>query len=126
MRTGFQLTTRLRAAAIHLLGSVLVAGIAAFLVFGLWFPGPFLTIAGGAKLFLLVMTVDVISGPALTFVIASAGKPRSEFARDLAVIAVLQLGALGYGLYTMAAARPVAVAILGASVGCLAGQHRPA
>lgn len=102
--------TRLRAAAIHLVISALVAGLASILVFKLWYPSPFAAIAGGTHLFLLLVCVDVVMGPALTAVVASANKPRPELVRDLAVIVALQLAAFSYGLYTMALARPVAVA----------------
>lgn len=104
------LKPRLRAAGIHLACSALVAGLASLLVFKLWYPSPFAAIAGGTHLFLLLMSVDVVMGPALTAVAASANKPKPELVRDLAVIVVLQLAAFSYGLYTMALARPVAVA----------------
>jgi hypothetical protein len=102
--------TRLKAAGIHLLASALIAALAAALVFLVWYPSPYSTLAGGTSLFLLIVSVDVIIGPALTAVAASPGKGRAELTRDLAVIVVLQLAAFGYGLYTMALARPVALA----------------
>lgn len=101
---------RLRAASLHLLASALIAALAAALVFLVWYPSPFSTLAGGTSLFLLIVSVDVVMGPALTAVAASPGKGRAELTRDLAVIVVLQLAAFGYGLYTMALARPVALA----------------
>ena len=101
--------TRLKAACIHLLASGLVAAVAAALVFLVWYPAPFATLAGGASLFLLIVSVDVVLGPALTAVVASPGKGRAELMRDLAVIVMLQLAAFGYGLYTIAMARPIAL-----------------
>ncbi len=101
---------RTRAAGLHLLGSLLLAGLAWWLVFRLWYPPPFAELAGGAALFLILVAVDVVIGPALTAVVASPKKPRAELLRDLAVILVLQFAAMGYGLYTMAVARPVAIA----------------
>lgn len=102
--------TRLRAAGIHLLASALVAALSAALVFLVWYPRPYDTLAGGAGLFLLIVSVDVVLGPALTAVAASPGKALAELTRDLAVIVVIQLAAFGYGLYTMALARPVLLA----------------
>lgn len=102
--------TRLKAAGIHLLASGLVAALAAALVFLVWYPPPYATLAGGIGLFLLIVGVDVILGPALTAVVASPGKSLSELTRDLAVIVIVQLAAFGYGLYTMALARPVLLA----------------
>ena len=99
--------SRFRAAAVHLLASALVAGLVAVLIFRLWYPAPFDTIAGGASLFVLLVSVDVVLGPALTLVAASPSKPSREFRRDLAVIIALQIAAFGYGVSTIAVARPV-------------------
>lgn len=98
---------RFKAVAWHLLASLLLALAASALVFGLWYPSPYASVAGGTALFLILISVDVVMGPALTAVIASPTKPLPELRRDLALIVVLQLGALGYGLHTMAQARPV-------------------
>lgn len=101
---------RLRFAGIHLACSALAAALVSWVVFGLWYPSPLAAIAGGTTIFLIMVGVDVVLGPLLTAVVASPGKPRAELARDLVVIVVLQAAAFGYGLYTMALARPVAVA----------------
>lgn len=101
---------RLLAALIHLGLSALVAALASVLVFFVWYPSPFAAIVGGTHLFLLLISVDVVMGPALTAVVASAGKPRRELRRDLCVIVALQVVAFGYGLHSMALARPVALA----------------
>jgi hypothetical protein len=101
---------RLRAAGIHFLASVGVAAIAAVMVFRIWYPHPFSAVAGGLSLFMLLVSVDVILGPALTAVAASPAKPVAELRRDLAVIVVVQLAAFIYGVYTIAMARPVHLA----------------
>ncbi len=95
------------AAGIHLLLSLLIAGLAALLVFGLWYPYPYREIAGGRELFMLVVTVDVILGPAITLAIFDRRKGMPVLRRDLAVVAALQLAALVYGLWTVSVARPV-------------------
>src|SRR6186713_1890973 len=98
---------RLLAAGIHLGLSVLVAGLAAGLVFGVWYPYPYREISGGRELFLIVVAVDVILGPLLTLTVFDIKKPIKGLRRDLAVIAALQFAALGYGMWTVAVARPV-------------------
>ena len=98
---------RPRAVAIHIVASLLIAAVVGALVFGVWYPQPFDAIAGGTGLFLLLAGVDVVLGPALTAVVANPAKPLPELRRDLAVIVLFQLAGLGYGLYTMALARPV-------------------
>ena len=105
----FNLASRLKAAGIHLGISALIAGMAAALVFGLWYPWPYRSASGGQALFLLIMSVDLVLGPALTFVVFNRSKTKSHLVRDLAVIATLQLAGLAYGLYTVYLARPVAV-----------------
>jgi hypothetical protein len=104
------IASRMKAAGIHLAASALVAALASLLVFLVWYPIPFAAIAGGTHLFVILISVDVVMGPALTAVIADARKRRAEFIRDLAVIVALQISAFAYGLFTMAMARPVHLA----------------
>lgn len=100
---------RVRAAVLHLGASVLMASLAALLVFMVWYPSPFAAVTQVAPVFLMLVGIDIVIGPALTLVIAKPTKPRAELIRDLSVIAALQLAALGYGLHSVAAARPVAL-----------------
>ena len=103
------LRRRAYAAGVHLLISAAVAGCAAILVFGVWYPGSFRLMAGGRDLFLLVTSVDVVIGPVLTFAVFNRAKGKKHLARDLAVIGLLQIAALVYGLHTVYIARPVAM-----------------
>lgn len=103
----FDWRTRGRAAGIHLGLSALVAALSAVLVFALWYPYPYRAISGGTDLFRLVVGVDVVLGPLITFAIFNRAKPRRELRRDLLVVALLQLGGLAYGLATVSLARPV-------------------
>lgn len=98
---------RTLAASVHFGLSLIVAALAGLLVFVVWYPYPYREISGGRELFLLVVAVDVIMGPLMTFVVFNLAKPRVELFRDLTVIALLQAVALAYGLWTVAAARPV-------------------
>ena len=98
---------RLRAGAIHLLLSCTVAMLCALLVFGLWYPYPYREISGGRELFLIVVLVDIALGPLITFTIFNRSKPATELRRDLTIVVLLQISALGYGLWTVSVARPV-------------------
>ena len=89
---------------------MLVAALGALLVFFVWYPYPYRVISGGRELFFLVIAVDVVLGPLLTLAVFNLKKPRKELKRDIAVIALLQLAALAYGLWTVAVARPVHLA----------------
>lgn len=103
------LRRRAVAAGIHLLISAAVAGLAAVLVFVLWYPGPFRLLAGGRGLFLLVISVDVVIGPLLTFAVFNTAKGFRHLRRDLVIVALIQTAALVYGLHTVYIARPVAM-----------------
>jgi hypothetical protein len=100
------LVPRLRAAGFHLLVSCFVAALAALLILKFWFPGALADLAGGRELFWLVLGVDVVLGPLITLAVFDTRKARSELARDLAVVAGLQVAALAYGLHTVHQARP--------------------
>ena len=107
---GFDFRRRIRAAGIHLLLSLGIACLAALLVFVLWYPGAFRLLAGGRDLFFLVTSVDVVMGPVLTFAVFNLAKGWPHLRRDLYVIGLLQSAALVYGLHTVYAVRPVAMA----------------
>jgi hypothetical protein len=99
------LASRFRAFSVHLLISVLVALSVAVLVFWIWYPAPLQIAVGVTDVFLLLLMVDVIVGPCLTFLVFDTGKKALAF--DLAVVAMLQLAALTYGLLAVADGRPV-------------------
>jgi hypothetical protein len=105
--TAFAWRPRLRAAGIHLALSALVAALTGLLVFALWYPYPYREVSGGRELFQLVVSVDVVLGPLLTFAVFNLAKPRTTLRRDLAIIVLLQLAGLSYGLWTVYEARPV-------------------
>ena len=88
-----------------------VAVVVATLVFVFWYPGPYRTLSGGTELFLLVVGVDLALGPLITFVIFDRRKPFNELRRDIAVVVVLQVAALAYGLNMVSISRPVVLAL---------------
>lgn len=98
---------RLRAAGIHFILSLIVAGLASILVFGVWYPYPYSEISGGRELYTVLICVDVVLGPLLTLAIFNTSKIAKELRRDMVVVVLLQLAGLGYGLWTVFVARPV-------------------
>lgn len=96
-----------RAFSIHFILSLLVAVLMGFLVLGVWFPHPLRYMAGGLDLFWIVVGVDVVCGPVLTGLLYTPAKPRRELIMDLTLIVIIQLGALIYGVHSIAQARPV-------------------
>ncbi|RRV42892.1 type IV pilin accessory protein [Pseudomonas sp. o96-267] len=95
---------RLKAFLLHLGLSGIIALLAMWVVFKLWYPAPLHTAVGVTHIFLLLLLVDVILGPLLTLLVYKEGKKTLVF--DLSVIAALQLSALGYGLWAVAEGRP--------------------
>ncbi|MBK7002455.1 MAG: pilus assembly protein [Rhodoferax sp.] len=98
---------RIKACVVHLGLSLTLALLAALLVFGLWYPYPYRELSGGRELFILLVSVDVILGPLMTLVVFTRTKPWRELLRDLTAIGLMQLAALGYGLWSVSEARPV-------------------
>jgi hypothetical protein len=96
-----------KAMTVHFGLSLLVAAIVALLVFTLWFPYPYRELAGGRELFILVMAVDIVCGPLLTFVLFSPTKPRKELLTDISLVVVIQLLALCYGIWNVWMVRPI-------------------
>jgi hypothetical protein len=99
--------SRWRAAGTHLALSAIVAIAVVSLLLLVWYPGPLYEASGGGRLTFLLIAIDVVVGPVLTLLVFKAGKPGMKF--DLAVIAILQLAFLAYGLSVISAARPAFV-----------------
>jgi len=98
---------RIKAFAFHLLASACALTLILGTLFFGWYhwPGWYLTAVG--KVLLVMCSVDLVLGPTLTLIIASPGKPRRELARDIAVIAAVQIAALVYGAVTLWLGRPL-------------------
>lgn len=99
---------KIKAFSIHLLLSVILVLICLFLVFIVWYPSPLIQATGVGKLFLMMLGIDLILGPLLTFIIYKKDKKSIKF--DLCIIALIQISALGYGMYSMYKGRPVVFA----------------
>jgi hypothetical protein len=109
MNNIFHFSARFKAFGVHFVISSLIALLSAALVFGLWYPWPYRVLAGGQSLFFIVIAVDLVLGPLLTFVVFDVRKAKMGLMRDLCVIGVLQIIGLAYGLYIVFQARPVAM-----------------
>lgn len=95
---------RLYAFLIHLMLSGIIATMTIIMVFFVWYPRPLDVATGVTEIFLMLLAVDIVMGPVMTFVVYEPGKPGLKF--DLCVIAVLQIAALVYGISTVFAGRP--------------------
>jgi hypothetical protein len=99
------LKARFSAAAIHFLVSALAALLITLPIVFWLYPSPFFEAAGGMHLLGIILGIDVILGPTLTFLIFN--KAKASLKMDLKIIAGIQIAALSYGLYATAASRPV-------------------
>jgi hypothetical protein len=100
--------SKLKASLLHLFISMLVVGC--FLAFAItvWYPSPFLEISGLKNIILILVSVDLILGPLLTFVVSKPLKASLKF--DLSMIVAMQVAALAYGMFTIYQGHPVYVA----------------
>ena len=106
------LITKLKATAVHLLMSVAVFIYLAYQIYYNWYPEPYFSVDGGWAGIRLVGAVDLVLGPLITFLIFDLGKSRRAILFDLITIAVIQLSALSYGIYSTYTQRPVAVVVI--------------
>ena len=98
---------RLKALGLHLLASCAVLTVVLGTLYLGWYRWPGWYLADAVQVTLVLAGVDLVVGPLLTFVIASPGKPRRVLARDVAVIAAVQLSALVYGSMSLWNGRPL-------------------
>lgn len=97
--------SRFSAFGSHLIFSSLIACLSSIIVFIIWYPG-FLSYASGvAKIFLLLLAVDVTIGPLITLIIFN--RQKKELRRDIIIVLLVQIIALLYGLHTVFITRPV-------------------
>ena len=88
----------------HLSISLFIAILVMGLVFFVWYPVPLASAVGVTQIFLMLLAIDVIIGPILGLLVYKEGKKSLKF--DLAVIILIQLSALCYGIYNIAEGRP--------------------
>jgi hypothetical protein len=87
----------------HLSISFLISLIAVGVIFYIWYPYPAQAV-GVTQLFIMLIVIDVIVGPIMTFLIYK--KDFNVFKIDLAIIVIIQVAAFLYGFYSIAQGRP--------------------
>lgn len=100
--------SRVRAFAIHLLGSALVIAGLLTLVCVFWYPSPYFGYEGAVAPLRVLIGVDLVLGPLLTLLVYKPGKRFLWL--DMTLIIALQLGAFGYGTYALWSQRPIVLA----------------
>lgn len=100
---------RWSAGALHLLASLAILAMLTSIALFWLFPGGLFQAAGGWEGLKIVVAVDLVLGPCLTLIVFNPCKPRSELVRDLSLIALMQVLALGAGVWQVLKARPLAL-----------------
>ena len=96
---------KLKASIIHLGLSILLVGLIIGSILFFFFPQLFIKISDFKEIAAIVISVDLILGPLLTFVVFQKNKKSLKF--DLSVIGAIQLSALVYGAYALYQVHPV-------------------
>ena len=95
--------TKLKAALIHFAISLVVVFSFILFLYGVWYKNLFF-VSGVIEPLKLLILVDVVLGPLLTFLVYKKGKKTLKM--DLSLIVLLQLSAFAYGAYTIYSGKP--------------------
>jgi len=98
---------RLKAFSVHLSISLAIFAVLLYLILIHWYPQPFFAADGGWQGIRIVVGVDLVLGPLMTFIVYRKGKPGLKF--DLTMIALVQLTALTWGVHITYSERPVLI-----------------
>ena len=102
--------SKLKACSIHLVLSALAVGALAAITLGIWYPSGLAELQGVWKILAILVGVDLVLGPMLTFLVYAPKKRSLVF--DLSVIAALQIAALVYGAWIISLQRPAYLAFM--------------
>jgi hypothetical protein len=98
---------RLKAFSLHLLSSATVLTLILGSLYLGWYRWPGWHLTDVKTVVFVMVCVDVVLGPTLTFIVASKNKPRRVLTRDIGIIVVVQLCALIYGSVSLWSGRPL-------------------
>lgn len=100
---------RLKIASYHFFINAIVISAIALLIFYIWFPAPLWRTSGGLSLFGILVFCDLVLGPLISFIVSNPKKKRREWVFDLSFVVLIQMAALGYGVWTVWQVRPIYV-----------------
>src|ERR1700716_3905096 len=98
---------RLKAFGLHLTGSACALTLVLGGLYLGWYRWPGWYLTNVVHVAAILGSVDLTLGPLVTLIIANPRKPRRELARDIAVIASVQIAALIYGAGALWHGRPL-------------------
>lgn len=89
----------------HLAFSICLGWIFLILLLTVWYIPPLIKAMRMSHFLLMMLGIDIVAGPLLTFIVYKKGKKSLKF--DLMVIILLQLGLFLYGGWNIVQSRPV-------------------
>jgi hypothetical protein len=98
---------RIKAFSLHLASSATALTLILGSFYLGWYRWPGWHLTEVTQVVLIMVCVDVVLGPTLTFIIANQKKSRRELTRDIGMIVVVQLCALSYGSVSLWNGRPL-------------------
>lgn len=101
--------SKLKASLVHLGLSILLVLLVMGSILFFLFPQAFIAVTDFKEVASIIISVDLVLGPLLTFVVFNPNKTKKELAFDIASIATVQLAALTYGAYSLFQIHPVYV-----------------
>lgn len=104
---GFNFKGRLRALGVHLLASSVIFSLFMFVMLTYWYPMPHFEINAGWQGVRIMLLVDMVIGPLLTFFLYNNRKSKKELRFDLGLIVIIQAALLVYGIQTVYSQRPI-------------------
>jgi len=104
---GLGMRFRLKLFSLHLLSSATVLTLVLGSLYLGWYRWPGWYLTDVTRVIVVMVCVDVVLGPTLTFIIANQKKLRRELTRDIGMIVVVQLCALTYGSVSLWNGRPL-------------------
>ncbi len=93
--------TRTKAFLTHLLVSITVVAALLGVLVTRWYPMPYFVADGGWQGLRLIVGIDIVLGPLLSFVVYSPAKSRRALLFDYTVIGLLQIAAFTFGVWTV-------------------------
>lgn len=106
------MSPRMRYFFIHLAVSVLIGLVLGWVMFGYWYPKALYHSVGALPLMVAVLGAVVLIWPVMSLVVYKTGKKTLKM--DLAVIALLQMMTIIFGMYGLSKGRPAFLVYTGA------------
>jgi hypothetical protein len=101
--------SKLRATAFHLGLSAIAFGVVLYFIVVEWYPQPWFTLDGGWQGVRIMIFVDLVLGPSLTFLVFDLTKTRRALLFDFSLIGLVQAGAFVWGVVAVHGQRPAAL-----------------